>query len=238
MLKVNISVSSSYSCNICLCQLIRNFQPKACEQHNWGSREINPFCLHFFLSKAVYSHTSLFHLPQIKTILLKSEMCEGILLIRIPYLIAHTVSVLQRQHSAHFSNSLTSALNPAFICSPISHIIANSCSRAASYPHLNATCKYYLANLNMQDVSSAIHFVLIYFPILCNRKLLQLPSLCSLSTIFTGFFLCTLHNWSLKDNVCNITVLLPLAFSTPFCYLKYCFSIMLPTSKHLQSHSP
>lgn len=90
----------------------------------------------------------------------------------------------------------------------------------------------------MQDVSSAIHFVLICFPILCNRKLLQLPSLCSLSTTFTGFFLCTLHTWSLKDNVCNLAVPLPLAFSTPFCYLKYCFSIMFPTPKHLQNQSP
>lgn len=89
----------------------------------------------------------------------------------------------------------------------------------------------------MQDVSCAIHFLLIYFPILCSKKLPQLPSPCSLSTTFTGFFLCTLHSWSLIDSVCHLTVPLPLPFSIPYCYLKYCFSIMLSALGHLQSHS-
>lgn len=90
----------------------------------------------------------------------------------------------------------------------------------------------------MQDVSSATHFLLIYFPVLCNKNLPQLPNPCSLSTTFTGLFLCTLHSWSLIDNICHLTVPLPLPFSIPYCYLKYCFSIMLPASKALQSHSP
>lgn len=89
----------------------------------------------------------------------------------------------------------------------------------------------------MQDASSALHFLLIYFPILCNRKLPQLPSPCSLSPTFTGLFLCTLHSQSLKDNVCNLTVPFPLPFSIPYCYLKHYFS-MLPASKHLQSQNP